>query len=83
MNVRRIKQIVTLAVLGSAGSLAGGCYERVVGASGMGASGVTVEESYQADYRMDNLLMGKDSSPPRLNSQPRPNPNRGTSQNEP
>lgn len=81
MTNRSTKRTTAILLLGATAASAGvgGCYERVVGASGMGAQNVQVEEPYATGYRVDNALMGKQNTP-RLNSEPR---NSGTSQNEP
>lgn len=72
-------RVFAILFLGAFAACTAGCYERVVGASGMGAQNVEVEEPYATGYRVDNALMGKQNTP-RLNSEPR---NTGTSQNEP
>ncbi len=51
--------ICTLGVLGIACTLmAGGCYERVVRATGPGVDRVRVEEPYQQNYEVDEWLFG-------------------------
>ncbi|MGH7130473.1 MAG: hypothetical protein ACREJO_00800 [Phycisphaerales bacterium] len=79
MTTRTNNRILSFLFLAAIAACTAGCYERVVGASGMGAQSVETEEPYATGYRVDNVLMGKQNTP-RLNSQPR---NTGTSQNEP
>lgn len=54
----------TLGVLAAACTLlAGGCYERVVRATGPGVGSVRVEEPYQQNYEMDEWLFGTKVKP--------------------
>ena len=38
--------------------LIGGCYERVIGAKGLGAGGTTIHKPYASDTALDRAVMG-------------------------
>lgn len=60
-----LSSISTLAVIAlglMSLTSAGGCYERVVKAKGLGADSVTVQESYQENSKLDNWLFGEPST---------------------
>lgn len=52
-----IRWFLTLA-LGGASICLAGCYERVVGARGLGADQYTVSEPYQENSKVDDWLFG-------------------------
>jgi hypothetical protein len=55
-------RLVALAGLVLLGTLAGGCYERVVAVRGIGSSAVTVEEPYQESGQLDRWVFGDEPS---------------------
>lgn len=52
-------RIGLLAMLAAGASTLGGCYERVVGARGLGADQYRVSEPYQENSKLDDWVFGE------------------------
>lgn len=68
MGMRRVRELkmvgaalVTLAAMLSLG----GCYERVVGAKGLGSDRIKTEEPYQQDTELDRWIYGPGGTQPK------------------
>ncbi|MBS0188623.1 MAG: hypothetical protein JSS51_11180 [Planctomycetes bacterium] len=52
-----MKKRVVLSIVGlAATAMAGGCYQRVVRAEGLGAQGVTVQKPYRSETALDKAV---------------------------
>lgn len=57
--VQRVAGLSGLAAVLVSVALAGGCYERVVSARGMGADQYRVSEPYQENSKLDDWVFGE------------------------
>jgi len=58
MRTRSVARWFFVLAIGAGGICLGGCYERVVGARGLGADQYTVSEPYQENSKVDDWLFG-------------------------
>lgn len=61
----RARGAIRCALVAAAAALpltSAGCYKRVIRSEGIGSDRRTVEEPYQEDYLIDDLLFGEDTS---------------------
>jgi hypothetical protein len=70
-TVRRIIRTVFVLAPTAATLACAGCYQRTVHAEGPGASRMTVEESYQENWVVDDLIFGQEAKDARAGSRPR------------
>lgn len=68
---RRCVCVLVLGVLCSAVLVEQGCYRRVVGARGLGASNYEISQPYQENSRMDDWVFGEKPTTDRI-VRPRP-----------
>lgn len=69
--MRRRPRIASLLTAGCVAAACAGCYQRTVRAEGPGASRMNVEESYQQNWLVDELLFGQEAKKQSAGSGPR------------
>ncbi|MGD9690652.1 MAG: hypothetical protein AB7K52_13290 [Phycisphaerales bacterium] len=59
-RVRLVARLAVLVVTASFPVAGGGCYERVVGARGLGSDRIETQEPYQQDTEFDRWFYGEE-----------------------